>query len=104
MPRPALCLALLLPALAGCADLPALEGRVSADIAAAPYPAITPLGPILARADALAVSGRASPAALAPVEARLAALRARADALRGPVIPPAQRARLLRGVAADALQ
>lgn len=104
MPRPVPVLALILVTLAACTGFPALEGRVPDDVAQAPYPAIAPLGPLLARADALATSGRTSPAALAPVDARLAALSARADALRGPVIPPAQRARMLRGVAPDALQ
>lgn len=95
MRRPALALSLLALG-AACADIPALEGRVSPEVAAAPYPMIAPLGPILSRAEALTDSERTSPAMFVSVEARLAALRARAARLRGPVISPTDEARMQR--------
>ncbi|WP_281983330.1 hypothetical protein [Thalassorhabdomicrobium marinisediminis] len=81
--------------LAACAEFPALEGRVSPAVANAPPPELVPLGPLLARADAAERGAATVPAALS---GRIAALRARADRLRGPVIPPATRARMQRGI------
>lgn len=72
-------LCLLLPALLGCAPLPGAE---SAAVAQAPYPALEPIDRILAEAE----GGAITPATTAGIEARAAALRARAQGLRGPVI------------------
>ena len=74
--------------LAACAEFPALDARLAGEAEAAP-PALLPLGPLLARADLLA--GAAPPGGL---EARAAALAARAAALRGAVLSPEERARL----------
>jgi len=81
----------LLTLLTACADLPDIGRGIDAD--ALPSADLAPLGPILARADGLG----ASPVA-APPAGRVAALRARAAGLRGPVLPPATRARFAAGI------
>lgn len=93
--RPALVLCTTLAALAACAEFPALEGRVTPAVADLPPPALVPLGPVLSRATTATQTTAATPADLS---ARVAALRSRAARLRGPVIPAATRARMLRGV------
>ena len=87
--------ALLCLALAGCADFPALDGTISPAVAAAPAPDLVPLGPLLARA---AASDSGASQAETGLTARITALQSRADRLRGPVIPPRTRTRMLRGV------
>ena len=84
----------LLFLLAGCSTFPQLDDRISPAAEAAPYPDLVALAPILAAADGAA--GRSPPV----LAGRLAALRARATALRGPVVDPATRARMRRGVQA----
>ncbi len=85
MRRPAL---LLLLCLAACARPPALDARLSEADRSAPYPAPVPLGPLLALADA------APMAPAGDLSGRVAALVARASALRGPVIDAATVARI----------
>ncbi|SLN74372.1 hypothetical protein ROJ8625_04048 [Roseivivax jejudonensis] len=85
--------------LAGCATFPEIDAAESADVATAPYPDLVPIGTLLAQQPP-----RATPALEAEVTARADALRARADALRGPVIDAPTRDRLSRGVRADAPQ
>lgn len=78
---------------AACTQFPQLDGTVPPEQAAAPFPDLVPLGPVIARAgDSRAETIQTD---LGP---RLANLRARAAGLRGPVISPDQRARMLRGV------
>jgi len=66
-------------ALAACTQFPELEGTISPDLENADYPDLVPLEPLLARA---------APAIADPVETtkaldtRVAALRARANALQ----------------------
>ncbi len=74
----------LVSLLAGCAGAPTLPGDATDADRNAPYPVLVPLGPILAAA---AVPGTPDPSA--GIDARVAALNARADALRGPVLDPA---------------
>lgn len=81
--------------LASCTEFPALDGTIDPGLANAPYPALVPLGPVLAQAGEGASGAALVEQALPP---RLASLRARANGLRGPVIAPAARARMLRGV------
>ncbi|MCC7321502.1 MAG: hypothetical protein IT542_11070 [Rubellimicrobium sp.] len=89
MPRPApLILALL---TAACTQFPELDARLTAADRSAPYPALVPLGPLIAAA------GADDRAALPDLAARIAALRARAARLRGPVIAPADALRLNHG-------
>ena len=81
----------LLIALAACADFPEVDALESAAARNAPFPALLPTaafegGP----------APRLSPATGAALEGRIAALRARAAALRGPVLTAADRARLRR--------
>lgn len=63
-------------------------------------PPLSGVSTTLARADALTTA----PDPAATLAARVAALRARADALRGPVIPGPVRNRLRTGIDASALQ
>ena len=86
--------------LAGCADAPSLDGRISAAAASAPYPVLQPLAPLLERA---AQPGRITPQTPRQLEGGAAALRARAAALRGPVVDAATRARMQAAVARAAL-
>ena len=85
----------LLAALPACTEFPQLDATVSPQQANAPFPEFVPLAPILAQANA---SSGAAELANTDIEPRLANLRARAARLRGPVIPAAIRARMLRGV------
>jgi hypothetical protein len=75
-------------ALAACTAVPAVDARLSAADRAAAPPALVPLGPLLARIDAGAA------VTLPSLDARIARLAARAAILRGPVLTPADRARL----------
>lgn len=82
---------LLCLALSGCTQFPQLDAVVSASAKSAAYPRLQPLDGVLARANA----STTDPAALrGDLAARVAALRARAARLRGPIIEPAVRARM----------
>ncbi len=87
--------------LVGCANAPALDGRISAAAAAAPYPILQPLAPLLARA---AEPGKITTPSMTRTDSTAAALRARAAALRGPVVDGATKSRMQRGVAQAALR
>lgn len=91
--RTALALAAAL-LLAGCGARPDF-GPDDGAAARAGYPAILPLGPLLAQAG----GGVITPDFTAAIEARGAALRARAAALRRPVIDAATRARMAAALA-----
>ena len=82
--------------LAGCTTAPQLDGGTSRDLERADYPTLVPIEQILG-------STRADPAADQQVEdqldARLAALQARASRLKASQIDPATRKRLEDGVA-----
>ena len=82
---------LILAGLSACAEFPALDGTVSPQVAALPYPQLAPLGTVLAAADA---AGTTPPAEVAATDARAAALRARAAGLRGPVLDATSQDRL----------
>ena len=85
----------LLSALPACTEFPELDATVSPEQSNAPFPELVPLAPLLAQANA---SSSAAELVNTDIEPRLANLRARAVRLRGPVIPAAVRARMLRGV------
>ncbi|AKS46793.1 hypothetical protein SAMN05444287_1916 [Octadecabacter temperatus] len=93
--RFALALFALLAALPSCTEFPELDSTVSSEVANAPYPELVPLAPLLAQAN---TSTGAAEIANTNIDSRLSNLRARAARLRGPVIPAAIRARMLRGV------
>ncbi|NVO24805.1 hypothetical protein [Donghicola mangrovi] len=63
-------LALMTSLLAGCEPMPDLSAKESADVAAAPYPALIPLTP-----------GTTHAAPTSATDAEMDALQARADAL-----------------------
>lgn len=86
---------LFLITIAACTEFPALDGTIPPRDANAPFPALVPLAPLVAQANAADRRAADVETALTP---RLAALRARAARLRGAVIPPAVRARMVRGV------
>jgi len=93
--RPALLVALALALAAGCAELPDFDAAgagAGAGLRPAPagYPALLPLGVLLARAEGLTLD----PAIESSLASRAAGLRGRAQALRRPVIEAATRARM----------
>ncbi|MFV2038470.1 MAG: hypothetical protein ACC646_12850 [Paracoccaceae bacterium] len=85
----ALCFGPLL--LAGCAQFPDLDGRISESARNAPFPALINLDALLSAAYD---GGDAAAAASATLSAQVAALRTRAAALRGPVVDRRTRARM----------
>jgi hypothetical protein len=85
--------------LSACVEAPVLPGDGIDRVQNAPYPALVPLGPILAAA---ALPGEPDPTG--SLDARAAALDGRAAGLRGPVIDAAATARLDGGVDSTALQ
>jgi len=88
-----LCCGMLL-LLVACAPFPAVEAAVDQARADAPAPDLLPIDELLAQAG----SGSSAQTADAGLTARVAALRARAAALRGPITDPATRARLGRAI------
>ncbi|MBU2357509.1 MAG: hypothetical protein KKB02_01030 [Alphaproteobacteria bacterium] len=94
-------LALVLIALCGCATPPALDDRISAAAAAAPYPTLQPLAPLLTQA---AQPPRITAQTTSATQGDAAGLRARAAALRGPVVDAATRTRMQQGLARPALR
>ncbi len=86
--------------LAACAEPPRLDLPSGPAVGPAE---LQPVGPLLARADALAISANSAPALAGSLQSRAAALQARATGLRGPVIPPATRARMQDGPRQGAL-
>jgi len=93
---------ILLVCLAGCADFPDLPGTMAAGDA--PFPALVPIDGLLALAAGSGAAVLRAEAGTAGVMGRVAGLSARANALRGPVIDGATRARMRAGVDTSALQ
>ncbi|MBY5932039.1 hypothetical protein KUV51_03425 [Tateyamaria omphalii] len=84
--------ALLFVALAACTQFPALDDAVSPDVAGSDFPALVPLEPLLAGTAPIVGDPVATTENL---EARIAALRARARALQQrPVVDAATRTRM----------
>lgn len=92
---------IILLGLAGCAPFPTLDARLPAADRSAPYPDLVPLAPLLAQNGSTA---RITPQSVTSFEARAALLRARANGLRAPVVDPATRVRMQRGVTPLALR
>jgi len=81
--------------LTGCAQFPELEGTIAPSDVNGTRQALIPLAPLVARAnDATPLAGSAA----SNQSPRAGTLRNRASALRGPVIDPVTRARMLRGI------
>lgn len=87
--------------LTACAQVPQLDGTIDAAARDAPFPTLTPIGPILAQAQA---TSQVSAADVGDISARIAALQSRAAILRRPVIDNATRAAMARGVSNAALR
>ncbi len=79
--------------LTACAQFPEHDARLDDASLDAPYPALSSLDTLLAQADSAAFDPTAS------LEARVAALNARAAQLRAPVIEPRLRRRMLQAMA-----
>jgi hypothetical protein len=75
--------------VAACAQVPALDARLTNADRTAPYPALIDIAPVLAAAEA-----RAPMPDLSALDARIARLSARAAILRAPVLSASDRARL----------
>lgn len=95
MTRVLLILSVLALLTAGCAPLPDLDRTITPAMEAAPYPALVPLAPVLARANAPGVDPERGNGVL---DARVAALKARAARLRGSVLTGRESQRLAHGL------
>ncbi|MGJ8596438.1 hypothetical protein [Sulfitobacter sp.] len=81
--------------LAGaCTQFPALDRTLTPELVSADYPALVPIEPILAAAQTSTVEPVQETAA---IDARVAALKARASRLSGSVLSGAERQRLAQG-------
>ncbi|MBU2993936.1 hypothetical protein Q4555_11105 [Octadecabacter sp. 1_MG-2023] len=87
--------AFLLMTLSACTQFPELDGTIAPELVQGAAPDLIPLGPLLLQAEAADQGAAEVETEISP---RLANLRGRAAGLRGPVIAPAIRARMLRGV------
>ncbi|UWR27451.1 hypothetical protein K3757_05805 [Sulfitobacter sp. S223] len=81
--------------LGACTQFPALDRTITPALEAADYPTLVPMGPVLASAEATGVE---PVQATATMNARVAALKARAARLRGSVLSGAERQRLAKGL------
>lgn len=82
-------------ALTGCTQFPDLDHTQSDALKAAEYPALVPIEPLLARANA---PGPDPVQTQENLDSRLAGLRARANAMRGTVLSNAEKRRLETGL------
>ncbi len=85
-------------ALSACGSFPVLDENISDSARKAPYPALTPVGPLLAK------SSQTTSLDDEGFGPRVADLNARADALRDPVIDGNTRSTLQAGIDSTALQ
>jgi len=92
--RTCLLLALTVTIAFGCTRFPALDARISAQARAADFPRLLPMTQLMAGVSEAQIVDATS----ADLAARMARLRARAARLRGPVIDPASRARLMAAI------
>ncbi|MEP1884919.1 MAG: hypothetical protein ABJJ12_07095, partial [Marinomonas sp.] len=81
--------------LAACTQFPALDHTVTAEAEAAEYPTLVPIAQLLASAQ---VDSTDPVQTTAAIDARLAALRARAERLRGSVLTGREKQRLAQGL------
>ncbi|MFD0858729.1 hypothetical protein [Roseovarius aquimarinus] len=80
--------------MAGCTPFPDLRDAASDAALAQPYPDLVPLSGL----DTQRGQSRITPDTVGTIEARIAALEARADRLRGDIVDPGTRRRMARGV------
>lgn len=93
--HPFLVLLATLSLVGACAEFPALERTITPELTAADYPALVPLGPVLASAQSV---GTEPVQATATIDGRVSALKARAARLRGSVLSGRERQRLEKGL------
>ncbi len=79
---------------AGCATFPELDATITDADRAAPFPRLTNLDVLLS-----SIPEKTVVADTSNISGRIAALNARANRMRGPVLTQAERQRLTRGVA-----
>ena len=101
-PAPHLLALLLVLLAAACGRFPLPDPVSSAAAHSTAFPALIPLGPLLAQANAQNGAAQGDPTAELGV--RIAQLNARAAALRGGVVDPQTRAQMQAGVDTSALQ
>lgn len=77
-----------------CTQFPALDRTLTPELEAAEFPALVPIEPILVRAQ---TSGVEPVQTAAAIDARVAALKARAARLSGSVLNGPERQRLAQG-------
>lgn len=80
----------LVGALPACTDFPEVDAALQAEGTTGDFPTLLPMDTLLARADGVTVTTEIS----TNVADRLAALRRKADRLRGPVLSRNERRRL----------
>lgn len=80
--------------LGACTQFPALDRTLSPELVSAEFPALVPIDPILAAAQTDGVDPKQT---TATIDARVAALKARAARLGGSVLSGAERQRLSQG-------
>ena len=100
-PRHAITIAIL-AGLVGCGDIPNVGARQAEAARNAPYPDLVNLDGLLAAAQNQ--PARITPTSVATTNTRIAALRARAARLRGPVIDAATRSQMRAATARAALR
>lgn len=95
-------LILALTVVTACTTFPDLGAQIDANARNAAYPTLQPLAPVLAKAANAQSHGQITAASEAAFDDRIARLRTKSAALRGPIIDSATRARMRRGVAVPA--
>ena len=81
--------------MGACTEFPALDRTLTPELTNAEYPTLVPVAPLLASAQ----NTRVEPVReTAKIDARVAALRARAATMRGSVLTGAERQRLEQGL------
>ncbi len=78
-----------------CTQFPALDRTITPELEGSGYPALVPLGPVLASAT---TAGVEPVQATAAIDARVAALKSRAARMRGSVLSGVERQRLEKGL------
>jgi hypothetical protein len=94
-PHPFAIIGSMLLLTGACTQFPELDQRITPAMEAAEYPALVPLGPVLAQARSTQIEPDRAGAAL---DARVAALNARAARLRGSVLSGSENQRLSQGL------
>ena len=92
----------LVTGLTGCGTIPEFAGTRAEAARNAPYPDLIPLTTLINTAQSNA--SRITPASIVTTNSRIARLRAKANALRGPVVDQATRSQMRNAGARAALR